>query len=49
MKINKIQLRNNDNNIDNKKKKERQKSTAPGIPRQSPMKVLTGLDVAELR
>ena len=47
MKIKK-QLDNNDNDIDNekKKKKKRQKSTAPGIPRRSPIQVLTGLDVA---
>ena len=41
MKIKK-QLDNNDNDIDNEKKK----STAPGIPRRSPIQVLTGLDVA---
>ena len=47
MKIKK-QLNNNDKNINNEKKKinKRQKSTAPGIPRRSPIQVLTGLDVA---
>ena len=47
MKIKK-QLNNTDNNIDNEKKKntKRQKSTAPGIPRRSPIQVLTGFDVA---
>ena len=45
MKIKK-QLNNNDKNINNEKKKnKRQKSTAPGIPRRSPIQVLTGLDV----
>ena len=29
-----------------KKCKKNQKSTAPGIPRRSPIQVLTGLDVA---
>ena len=38
------QLDNNDNNIDHEKK--RQKSTAPGIPRRSPIQVLTGINVA---
>ena len=38
------QLNNNDKNIDDEKNK-RQKSTAPGIPRRSPIQVLTGLDV----
>ena len=28
------------------KKNKRQKSTTPGIPRRSPIQVLTGLDVA---
>ena len=42
---NKKQLDNNDNYTGNEKKK-RQKSTAPGIPRRSPIQVLTGLDVA---
>ena len=41
---NKKQLDNNDNYTGNEKK--RQKSTAPGIPRRSPIQVLTGLDVA---
>ena len=40
----KKQLDNKDNTIDNGKKG--QKSTAPGIPRRSPIQVLTGLDVA---
>ena len=44
MKIKK-QLDKNDNNIYYEKNK-RQKSTAPGIPRRSPIQVLTGLDVA---
>ena len=45
---NKKQLDNNDNNKGNEKKKtqKRQKSTAPGIPRRSPIQVLTGLNVA---
>ena len=29
-----------------KKKKKKKKSTVPGIPRRSPIQVLTGLDVA---
>ena len=40
------QLNNNHKNMNNKKENKRQISTAPGIPRRSPIQVLTGLDVA---
>ena len=42
-------LNNNDKNINNEKENNRQKSIAPGIPRRSPIQILTGLDVAQLR
>ena len=32
-----------------KQKKKKKKSATPGIPRRSPIQVLTGLDVALLR
>ena len=37
--IKKKQLNNNDKNINNEKENQRQKSTASGIPRRSPIQV----------
>ena len=45
-KMKKKQLKNKYKNINYEKKNKRQKSTAPGIPRRSPIQVLTRLDVA---